>query len=78
MKKQGCEVEAIGINYKICTGTTEQTFKIFRKPPQLNNEEHGEDVNCVAKPSEVLAVVGPSGAEKSFLLEILAGKVCLE
>ncbi|RYQ85020.1 hypothetical protein Ahy_B10g104503 isoform A [Arachis hypogaea] len=87
MKKQGCEVEAIGINYKICTGTTEQTFKIFRKPPQLNNEEHGEapepavrhilwDVNCVAKPSEVLAVVGPSGAGKSSLLEILAGKVC--
>ncbi|MED6110408.1 ATP-binding cassette sub- G member 5 [Stylosanthes scabra] len=100
MKNQGCEVEAIGIKHKICTGAIEQTFKIFRKPPQLNNEEDGEapepeeeartddqrsmcnrvrrilwDVNCVAKPSEVLAVVGPSGAGKSSLLEILAGKV---
>lgn len=34
-----------------------------------------KDVNCTAKPWEILAVVGPSGAGKSSLLEILAGKL---
>ncbi|KAI3511321.1 hypothetical protein L1887_18472 [Cichorium endivia] len=33
------------------------------------------EVNCHAKPWEVLAIVGPSGAGKSSLLEILAGKL---
>ncbi|TKY73821.1 ABC transporter G family member 5 [Spatholobus suberectus] len=96
MKKQGCEVEAIGINYKVVrTKTTKQPFKIFSRPPQLNREEDVDepedeakaeqrscsgvrhalkDVNCVAKPWEILAIVGPSGAGKSSLLEILAGK----
>ncbi|KAK7350898.1 hypothetical protein VNO77_09937 [Canavalia gladiata] len=96
MEKQGCEVEAIGINYKIHIKTTEKPFKIFSKPPQLNREEDGreseneakaeqrscsgvrhvlKDVNCIAIPWEILAIVGPSGAGKSSLLEILAGKV---
>ena len=90
MKKEGCEVEAIGINYKIRTKTTEQPFKIFTKPPQSNREDVHEakeeerpcsgvrhvlkDVNCMAKPWEISAIVGPSGAGKSSLLEILAGK----
>uniref|UniRef100_A0A5B7BQW8 ABC transporter domain-containing protein n=1 Tax=Davidia involucrata TaxID=16924 RepID=A0A5B7BQW8_DAVIN len=34
-----------------------------------------KDVNCRAKPWEILAIVGPSGAGKSSLLEILAGKL---
>ncbi|KAJ1401253.1 P-loop containing nucleoside triphosphate hydrolase [Sesbania bispinosa] len=96
MKKQGCEIEATGVNYKIHTQTTEQSFKIFNKPPQFHSEEDGEepgneakaeqrscsgvkhvlkDVNCTAKPRQILAIVGPSGAGKSSLLEILAGKV---
>ncbi|XP_061360558.1 ABC transporter G family member 5-like [Gastrolobium bilobum] len=96
MKKQGCEIEAIGINYKIHTQTTKQPFKIFSKSPQLNSldglQEPADeakakqrpcngvrhvlkDVNCLAKPWEILAIVGPSGAGKSSLLEILAGKV---
>ncbi|KAL5053256.1 hypothetical protein RYX36_033938 [Vicia faba] len=37
MKVQGCEVEAIGINYKIHTNKTEHPFKIFSKSPQLDN-----------------------------------------
>ncbi|CAK8579001.1 unnamed protein product [Lathyrus sativus] len=37
MKMQGCEVEAIGINYRIHTNKTEHPFKIFSKSPQLDN-----------------------------------------
>jgi len=33
-----------------------------------------KNVNCIAKPLEILAVVGPSGAGKSSLVKILAGK----
>ncbi|KAG2399449.1 ABC transporter G family member 5 [Vigna angularis] len=33
-----------------------------------------KNVNCIAKPLEILAIVGPSGAGKSSLLKILAGK----
>uniref|UniRef100_A0A803PJ06 ABC transporter domain-containing protein n=1 Tax=Cannabis sativa TaxID=3483 RepID=A0A803PJ06_CANSA len=97
MKKQGCEIEAIGINYRI---QTENPFKIFtRKPHQSHQAVDPEpeespkiiekpfnkggrqvlkEVNCRAKPWEVLAIVGPSGAGKSSLLEILAGKVTPE
>ncbi|GLT96285.1 hypothetical protein SLE2022_139210 [Rubroshorea leprosula] len=34
-----------------------------------------KDVNCIAKPREILAIVGPSGAGKSSFLEILSGKL---
>ncbi|CAL0319719.1 unnamed protein product [Lupinus luteus] len=47
--EQGCEIEAIGINYKISTQTTKQPFKIFSKTPQLSNEENGEEVGEEAK-----------------------------
>ncbi|XP_050208475.1 ABC transporter G family member 5 [Mercurialis annua] len=77
MKKEGCEIEARGINYKISIYKTQlHPFKIF------NKHQHQEpkvkfvlkEVNCRAKPWEILAIVGPSGAGKSSLLEVLAGK----
>ncbi|KAK4264732.1 hypothetical protein QN277_025866 [Acacia crassicarpa] len=44
MKNQGCEVEAIGINYKICTQKTERPFKIFGKfPKQIDQEKEEEE-----------------------------------
>ncbi|KAG5241901.1 ABC transporter family member [Salix suchowensis] len=91
MKKQGWEIEAIGINYKISTKKREHPFKIFTKNQELNQESKQQvtdieeaslgarhvlkDVYCKAKPWEILAIVGPSGAGKSSLLEILAGKL---
>ncbi|XP_058765488.1 ABC transporter G family member 5-like [Vicia villosa] len=42
MKVQGCEVEAIGINYKIHTNKTEHPFKIFSKSPQLDSTDGQE------------------------------------
>ncbi|XP_031281871.1 ABC transporter G family member 5 [Pistacia vera] len=98
MKKQGCEIEAIGINFNIYTQKRENPFKIFTKN-KLNDCDHGPEtspskleeaaaaatnprirhvlrnINCKAKPWELLAIVGPSGAGKSSLLEILAGKL---
>lgn len=90
MKKQGCEIEAIGISYKISTKKRENPFKIFTKKQEINEEPKQvmdleeaslgakhvlKDVFCKAKPWEILAIVGPSGAGKSSLLEILAGKL---
>lgn len=114
MKKQGCEIEAIGINYKIHTKSRDGPFNMLcsKQPhfhphhcavdplaqepadeeqlakPKLEHSvcSHGDaglpdgrhvlkDVNCRAKPWEILAIVGPSGAGKSSLLEVLSGKL---
>ncbi|CAK7354850.1 unnamed protein product [Dovyalis caffra] len=94
MEKQGCEIEAMGITYKISTKKREHPFKIFTKKQEINQEPKQQvtnlegaslgdrhvlkDVYCKAKPWEILAIVGPSGAGKSSLLEILAGKLSLQ
>ncbi|KAF5751787.1 ABC-2 type transporter family protein [Tripterygium wilfordii] len=89
MKKQGCEIEAIGINYKIHTNKTANPLNIFTRKTQILDPQQGtnpeepcnvvrqvlKDLNCKAKPWEILAIVGPSGAGKSSLLEVLAGKL---
>ncbi|XP_022774751.1 ABC transporter G family member 5-like [Durio zibethinus] len=94
MKKQGCEIEAVGINYEIYRKKRENPSQIFNKNQQQEVDQELQqqpstkfeepcpgirlvlkDVNCKAKPWEILAIVGPSGAGKSSLLEILAGKL---
>lgn len=86
MKKQGCEIEAIGINYRISTRKAEFSFPNFHgklegeKKPKRGSQDRGvkqvlKDVNCRARSWEILAIIGPSGAGKSSLLEILAGKI---
>jgi ATP-binding cassette subfamily G (WHITE) protein 2 len=75
MKKQGCEIEAIGINYSIQTQNKQQPLKIFSKENHQAERQVLKAVNCRAKPWEILAIVGPSGAGKSSLLEILAGRL---
>ncbi|KAK7358814.1 hypothetical protein VNO77_00753 [Canavalia gladiata] len=49
MKMQSCEVEAIGINYKIHTHKTEHPFKIFSKSTQLDTKEDGKEPEQEAK-----------------------------
>ncbi|XP_019181753.1 PREDICTED: ABC transporter G family member 5 [Ipomoea nil] len=85
MKKQGCEVEALGISYSISTHQKHHRrrhFKLFSRDEEEKLPGGGggvrvvlKDVSCHAKPWEILAIVGPSGAGKSSLLEILAGKI---
>ncbi|GAB2283165.1 ATP-binding cassette sub- G member 5 [Dionaea muscipula] len=89
MKQQGCEIEAVGINYQIYN-THEKTQSPFARilkrsekqatfssPSRIGDPVRGvlNDVDCRAKPWEVLAIVGPSGAGKSTLLEVLAGRI---
>lgn len=107
-KTQGCEIQAIGINYSINKQRGENPFKIFTRNSEFQHHQQQQeevqdlhvlqevknpqnptlssspsrrvlkDVNCRAKPWEILAIVGPSGAGKSSLLEILAGKLTPE
>ncbi|GLU12588.1 hypothetical protein SLE2022_292540 [Rubroshorea leprosula] len=96
MKKQGCEIEAVGINYSICIPKRTNHLRFFKinKQKEVDQElqlpdslkvekactpvagvlQVLKDVNCRAKPWEILAIVGPSGTGKS-LLEILSGKL---
>ncbi|GAB2260259.1 hypothetical protein Droror1_Dr00011114 [Drosera rotundifolia] len=83
MKQHGCEIEAVGIKYQICSHVTRNPFSRISngsgKQAALSPDVHVRDVlnnvNCRAKPWEVLAIVGPSGAGKSTLLEVLAGRI---
>ncbi|KAI3984064.1 hypothetical protein MKX01_035191 [Papaver californicum] len=100
MKKLGCEIEAIGINYSInahknsfckILNSNQQQQQQQRQHDQVEAAGEGvkmsrpetvsstkqvlKDVNCHAKPWEILAIVGPSGAGKSTLLEVLAGRL---
>ncbi|XP_042513693.1 ABC transporter G family member 5-like [Macadamia integrifolia] len=91
MKKQGCEIEAVGINYKIyyphqrgrrssypfkILSTTSREQEAEQLEPETKEFRHVlKNVTCRAKPWEILAIVGPSGAGKSTLLEILAGRL---
>lgn len=73
------EIEARNLSYKLSQD---------QKPPWKfwSSSEHcrgGEklhkdilrNVNCRARPGEIMAIAGPSGAGKSTLLEILAGRI---
>ncbi|PIM99390.1 Transporter, ABC superfamily (Breast cancer resistance protein) [Handroanthus impetiginosus] len=72
MKKEGCEIGAVGINYTIY-----KQKKNLQKQGLVDEKSRQvlKDVSLMAKPWEILAIVGPSGAGKSSLLEILAGKI---
>ncbi|KAF3544533.1 hypothetical protein DY000_02005188 [Brassica cretica] len=90
MEKEGCEIEALDIDYNITERKINvNPFGIFTRKPVLEADqpvklEDGtykkvkhvlKGVTCRAKPWEILAIVGPSGAGKSSLLEILAGRL---
>ncbi|KAJ4960041.1 hypothetical protein NE237_019951 [Protea cynaroides] len=84
MKKQGCEIEAVGINYKIYTHKTKRfnyPFKIFTTTTIIIEQEEQfepepefchvlKNITCRAKPWEIFVIVRPSGVGKSTLLEV--------
>ncbi|XP_010526988.1 PREDICTED: ABC transporter G family member 5-like [Tarenaya hassleriana] len=88
MKKEGCEIEAVDIDFKIfprIRRVNPFAISVWKMPQETDpwkiEEETGNKikhvlngVTCRAKPCEILAIVGPSGAGKSSLLEILASK----
>lgn len=97
MNKQGCDIDAIGINYTIYRGKPNESLSITRKNnfelqalhdkleeqalPKVDTNHQSstlhvlKNVSCSAKPWEILAIVGPSGAGKLSFLEILAGRL---
>ncbi|XP_074299980.1 ABC transporter G family member 5-like [Silene latifolia] len=89
MYKQGCEIEAVNITYRIHNHGNENPLEIFKRRsdqvqqhPQSSDVQHYggmrtvlNQVNFKAKPWEILAIVGPSGAGKSSILEVVAGKL---
>lgn len=69
------EIEAKNLSYKL-----EESKKTWFNSNAVD-EGNGRsryilrNLNCKAKPGEILAIAGPSGAGKSTLLELLAGKI---
>ncbi|KAH7861024.1 hypothetical protein Vadar_020721 [Vaccinium darrowii] len=53
MEKQGCEIEAIGINYTISTQKKEHPFKFFAKVQHHNQHQHQEDEESQEPPPKV-------------------------
>ncbi|KAK6924272.1 ABC-2 type transporter [Dillenia turbinata] len=53
MKKQGCEIEAIGINYKIITSKNQNLFKIFNKQEEQKQQKAEDDEEQVKKVDEI-------------------------
>ncbi|KAK9713271.1 hypothetical protein RND81_06G016200 [Saponaria officinalis] len=91
MNKQGCEIEAVNITYRIYNHGNENPLmsifkggndQVLQHPQSSDDDQHCRgmrtvlnQVNFRAKPWEILAIVGPSGAGKSTLLEVVAGKL---
>ncbi|KAJ4729674.1 ABC transporter-like [Melia azedarach] len=68
--------------------TKKLTYRLSRQVNEFNwfyscNKEKSantcilKNVNCEARPGEIMAIVGPSGAGKTTMLEILAGMIPL-
>ncbi|XP_051126791.1 ABC transporter G family member 5 [Andrographis paniculata] len=75
MKKEGCEIEAFGINYTIYTRRKDLLTAGKDAPAAGKFRQVLKDVSLTARPWEILGIVGPSGAGKSSLLEIIAGRI---
>ncbi|XP_044465584.1 ABC transporter G family member 10-like [Mangifera indica] len=62
------------LSYGLSRRTDEFNWFCLKRAPS-NNRCILKNVNCEARPGEILAIAGPSGAGKTTLLEILAGMV---
>ncbi|GLT68017.1 hypothetical protein SLA2020_402810 [Shorea laevis] len=58
------------LSYRLCH---KKNGVCWGKPP--NSTYILKNVNCEAKPGEIMAIAGPSGAGKTTLLDILAGMI---
>lgn len=62
------------LSYGLSRRIDEFNWFCLKRAPS-NNRCILKNVNCEARPGEILAIAGPSGAGKTTLLEILAGMV---
>ncbi|KAI5679522.1 hypothetical protein M9H77_00749 [Catharanthus roseus] len=71
MKKQGCEIEAMGINYSINNQKRESPFKIFTKNPEIVHQQEVQELEQVPK------VKNPkSSSTSSAVRHVLKGINC--
>lgn len=73
------EIEAKNLSYKL-SHDQKPPWKFWTSAEQGREGEklHKDiltNVNCLARPGEIMAIAGPSGAGKSTLLEVLAGRI---
>lgn len=73
------EIEAKNLSYKL-SPDQKPTWKFWSGSEQGSGREKApknilRNVNCRARPGEIMAIAGPSGAGKSTLLEVLAGRI---
>ena len=72
-QKDRYSIKTKKLSYELCHQFDEIKRVCWGKPP--NNTYILKNVNCEARPGEVMAIAGPSGAGKTTLLDILAGKI---
>ncbi|KAJ7948424.1 ABC transporter-like protein [Quillaja saponaria] len=63
------------LSYKLCPQVDEFPWISLGKAP--SQKSILKNVDCEAKPGQIMAIAGPSGAGKTTLLEILAGEIPL-